>query len=69
MRLEDDAGEVWMRRDNHQLLQPIFVSTFAPVNGHDVKIDIEHTGLGFRTEERVEAKDTALPTTCRMERF
>ena len=49
MRLEDDAGEVWMRRDNHQLLQPIFVSTFAPVNGHDVKIDIEHTGLGFRT--------------------
>ena len=69
MRLEDDAGEVWMRQDNHQLLQPIFVSTFAPVNGDDVKIDIERTGLGFRTEERVEAKDTALPTTCRMERF
>jgi hypothetical protein len=39
------------------------------VNGDDVKIDIERTGLGFRTEARVEAKDTALPTTCRMERF
>jgi branched-chain amino acid transport system substrate-binding protein len=69
MRVEDDAGEVWMRRDNHQLLQPIFVSTFARMNGKDVKLDIERTGLGFRTEERIEAKDTALPTTCSMERF
>jgi branched-chain amino acid transport system substrate-binding protein len=68
-RIEDDAGEVWMRRDNHQLLQPIFVSSFAAANTSDVKIDIERTGLGFRTEARIEAKDTALPTTCRMERF
>jgi branched-chain amino acid transport system substrate-binding protein len=68
MRLEDDAGEVWMRRDNHQLLQPIFVSTFSRVDGKDVKIDVEHTGLAFRTDARVEAKETALPTTCRMER-
>jgi branched-chain amino acid transport system substrate-binding protein len=68
MRIEDDGGEVWMRRDNHQLLQPIFVSTFARVDGKDVKIDVEHTGLGFRTDVRVEARDTALPTTCRMER-
>jgi branched-chain amino acid transport system substrate-binding protein len=68
MRLEDDAGEVWMRPDNHQLLQPIFVSSFGRVDGKDVKIDIEHTGLAFRTEARVEARDTALPTTCRMKR-
>jgi branched-chain amino acid transport system substrate-binding protein len=68
-RMEDDTGEVWMRRDNHQLLQPIFVSSFVPVNATDVKIDIEHTGLGFRTDARIEAEDTALPTTCRMQRF
>lgn len=69
LRIEDDAGEVWMRRDNHQLLQPIFVSGFAAMNSTDVRIDIERTGLGFRTEARIEAKDTALPTTCRMQRF
>jgi branched-chain amino acid transport system substrate-binding protein len=68
MRFQDDAGEVWMRSDNHQLLQPIFVSTFDKVDGKDVKIDVEHTGFGFRTDARIEAGDTALPTTCRMER-
>ena len=57
-------GEVEMRADNHQLLQPMFVSTMSD----KVKYDVEHTGLGFVTNGRVEAKDTALPTTCAMER-
>jgi len=68
MRLEDDTGAVWMRRDNHQLLQPIFVSTFSRLDGRDVKVDVERTGLGFRTDVRIEAGQTALPTTCQMER-
>lgn len=58
------TGEVTMRADNHQLLQPIYAATF--IKG--AKFDIERTGLGFVTNSRVEAKDTAMPTTCKMER-
>lgn len=68
MRIEDDAGEVWMRAADHQLIQPMFVSTIMPVDGKAVKYDLERTGLGLRTDLRIEAKDTVLPTTCRMRR-
>ncbi len=68
MKLQSDTGEVSMRADNHQLLQPLFVSTFAKVDGKAVKFDNDRTGFGFRVDRRVEAKDTAMPTTCRMER-
>jgi hypothetical protein len=29
---------------------------------------MERTGLGFRSEGRVEAKETVMPTTCKMQR-
>lgn len=64
----DDAGEVSLRADNHQLIQPLFISTLVRANGKDVKFDIEKTGFGFRTDARIEGKDTVMPTTCRMER-
>jgi branched-chain amino acid transport system substrate-binding protein len=53
-----------MRADNHQILQPMFVSTFSD----NVKFDVEKTGLGFKTDVKINAKDTALPTTCKMQR-
>ena len=65
---EDDAGEVVMRADNHQLIQPLFISTYSKVDGTDVKFDVERTGNGFKTDRRIEGKDTMLPTTCKMER-
>ncbi len=68
MKMEDDAGEVAMRADNHQLVQPMFISTYSKVDGNDVKYDVEKTGNGFKTDRRVEGKDTALPTTCKMNR-
>jgi branched-chain amino acid transport system substrate-binding protein len=64
MKLNTTVGEVEMRADNHQLLQPLFVSTFSD----NVKYDVERTGLGFKTDAKVNAKDTALPTTCQMQR-
>jgi len=64
MMLMTSVGEVEMRADNHQLLQPLFVSTFS----ENVKYDVERTGLGFKTDAKVDAKDTALPTTCQMQR-
>ena len=68
MKYQSDNGEVVMRTDNHQLLQPLYISTFAKVDGKTVKFDVDRSGFGMRTDHRIEAKDTALPTTCKMER-
>lgn len=67
MKYQSDTGEVWMRRDDHQLLQPIYLATFTRT-GPGVRYDAEGTGYGWRTDVRVETPDTAMPTTCRMER-
>jgi branched-chain amino acid transport system substrate-binding protein len=57
-------GDVEMRADNHQLLQPLYISTMSD----KAKFDVEKTGVGFVTDGVVDAKHTALPTTCKMER-
>lgn len=68
MTFKTFTGEVSMRADNHQLLQPMYVSTFAKAGTSGVKWDQERTGLGFRSEGRIDAKDTVQPTTCKMQR-
>ena len=68
MKIDEDAGEVSMRADNHQLIQPMFISTYNKVDGKDVKFDVERTGNGFKTDRRIESKDTVMPTTCKMNR-
>ena len=68
MKYQGDTGEVWMRADDHQLMQPIYISTFTKAGGKDVKYDLEETGYGWKTDVRVEAKDTVMPTTCAMVR-
>jgi branched-chain amino acid transport system substrate-binding protein len=64
MKLTTTVGDVEMRADNHQLLQPLFVATFSD----NVKYDVEKTGLGFKTDVKLSARDTAMPTTCQMQR-
>ena len=64
MKMQTSLGDVEMRADNHQVLQPLFVSTLA----RGVKYDSEDSGLGWKTDAKVDAKATALPTTCKMER-
>lgn len=68
MKYEDLTGEVVMRADNHQLIQPLFINSFARADGKEVKFDWDHSGLGFKTERRIEGRDTIMPTTCKMER-
>lgn len=68
LKFEGDSGEVYIRADNHQLIQPLYISTLVKANGKDVKFDVEKTGLGFRTDARIEGKDTVMPTTCKMQR-
>jgi branched-chain amino acid transport system substrate-binding protein len=64
MKMATSLGEVEMRADNHQILQPLYVSTLSK----NVKYDSEESGLGWKTDAKVEGKATALPTTCKMER-
>jgi branched-chain amino acid transport system substrate-binding protein len=67
-RYKGITGEVWVREDNHQLVQPLYVSTLRKQGEEGVKYDVERTGMGFRTDGRVEAIDTVLPTSCVMQR-
>ena len=64
LKINTTVGEAEMRADNHQILQPMFVSTWSD----NVKFDVEKTGLGFKTDVKIDAKDTALPTICKMQR-
>ena len=62
-----DGGEITMRKDDHQLFQDIFISSFGPLDP-GAKFDEEGSGWGWRTVGVVKAYDTILPTTCKMER-
>jgi branched-chain amino acid transport system substrate-binding protein len=68
MTFEYLYGPVKMRADNHQLIQPIFVSSVAKVDGRTVKFDSDRTGMGWKAERRIEGRDTIMPTTCKMQR-
>ena len=83
MKYPGDMGEVEMRAADHQLIQPLYISTVAkayhdpksknpndPKKGKDpeVKYDLENTGLGFKTDTRIEAYVSAQPTSCKMTR-
>jgi branched-chain amino acid transport system substrate-binding protein len=62
-----DGGEVFMRKDDHQLFQDVYIASFGPLDP-GAKFDEEGTGWGWKTVGVVKANDTVLPTTCMMER-
>jgi branched-chain amino acid transport system substrate-binding protein len=68
IRVQNSMGEAWMRPDDHQLFEPLYIATITRVNGRDVKYDFENTGLGTRTDARIEAAEMMLPTRCKMKR-
>jgi branched-chain amino acid transport system substrate-binding protein len=67
-RFQGSLGEVWMRPDDHQLFEALYLFTSTRVNGRDVKYDMEGTGIGTRTDARFEIADLILPTRCKMQR-
>ncbi|WP_428526748.1 branched-chain amino acid ABC transporter substrate-binding protein [Roseibium sp.] len=66
MEHETPYGPVSMREDNHQLIQPLFISTFSD----DVSRTLEGTAFGFTTDPdgKIEGDATRTATTCQMER-
>lgn len=67
MRYDAGAGSMWMRPDDHQLMQPQYAYVFTRV-GRGMQHDVENLGFGWRTEGRIEADETILPHTCKMQR-
>src|SRR5262249_5816939 len=61
MKMQTSLGEVEMRADNHQILQPLFVSTLA----RGVKYDSEDTGLAGRRTRRSRARRRHCPRRAR----
>ena len=61
MKWTGPLGEVQMREDNHQLLQPMYLSVLEPA----MKFTFPENKLGFKTVSRLEAEATRLPTTCK----
>jgi branched-chain amino acid transport system substrate-binding protein len=61
-------GKVIMRADDHQLYQPMFISTMVKAGNDKVVFDVEKTGLGWRTDMRVDTETTMRPTVCKMKR-
>jgi branched-chain amino acid transport system substrate-binding protein len=61
------GGESFMRKDDHQFFQDMYIGSFGPLDP-GAKFDEEATGWGWKTIGIVKAKDTLLPTTCNMSR-
>ncbi|MCB1543737.1 MAG: branched-chain amino acid ABC transporter substrate-binding protein [Methylobacteriaceae bacterium] len=73
LKLEDmkvktfDGGEGWMRKEDHQFHQDMYIRSFGALP-KGAKFDEEKTGWGWTEVAKVAAKDTVVPTTCKMER-
>jgi branched-chain amino acid transport system substrate-binding protein len=62
-----DGGEGFMRADDHQFFQPMYIRSFGERNA-DEPFDEEKTGWGWRVVAKVDTSDTVLPTVCKMNR-
>jgi branched-chain amino acid transport system substrate-binding protein len=62
-----DGGSGFMRKDDHQFFQPIYISSFGSRTDKE-PFDEENTGWGWRLVSKVDTPQTVLPTTCKMKR-
>ncbi|MGE0097986.1 MAG: branched-chain amino acid ABC transporter substrate-binding protein [Hydrogenophaga sp.] len=61
-------GEIEMRKMDHQIQQSQVVSTWTKADGKAVKYDLEKTGYGWKTLQKLEPYVSSLPTSCQMKR-
>ena len=63
MTVKTPMGEASMREDNHQLMQPMFLSVLEP----GMPFTFPDNKMGFKTVSRIEADAQRLPTTCKFQ--
>jgi len=69
LKVDGYFGSVEMRKEDHQLIQPLFIGTFAKVDGKTVKFPGDgSTEFGFRVDHKIDGPATALSTVCQMNR-
>jgi branched-chain amino acid transport system substrate-binding protein len=68
MRVQNSNEDLWMRKADHQLVEPLLISVFTKAGTTGVKYDLEGTGFGFKTLVAVPAAQSDVPTSCNMKR-
>ena len=68
MKEEGPFGPTEMRASDHQLIQPLFVLTFAKAGGALKNTADGTTDYSFRQDIKLDGPATARPTTCKMQR-
>lgn len=63
-----DFHPSWMRANDHQLIQPLYVMQMQKAGAPQVRFDNEGSGYGFRTVLALTPEQTVPPTSCRMRR-
>jgi branched-chain amino acid transport system substrate-binding protein len=59
------GDQVVMRREDHQLQMPIYISVHT---NKGIKHDLDASGFGLSLESKVERNKATQPTTCKMQR-
>jgi branched-chain amino acid transport system substrate-binding protein len=68
MKIEvHNGGEGFMRADDHQFFQPIYIANLGPL-GPDQPFEEEGTGWGWKVVGKVDTQNTIVPTSCKMNR-
>ena len=68
MSLKAHNGTVIMRKDDHQLLQPLHIALFEPIDKKSVIVGAENTQFGFKNLETIGINETKLSPNCQMVR-
>jgi branched-chain amino acid transport system substrate-binding protein len=66
-KMQSIHGDIEMRAADHQLLQPLWISSWTKVGGPN-KHDIEKTGYTWKTEVAYPTYVASQPTSCNMKR-
>lgn len=62
-----DGGTGFMRKDDHQFFQPIYISSFGKLAANE-PFDEESTGWGWHLVSKVDTPQAMVSTTCKMAR-
>jgi len=67
MKFNGFNGEIEMRRTDHQLLQPLYITEWRKADAKN-PYSVENTGFNFQQVREIPAFVAATPTSCQMKR-
>jgi branched-chain amino acid transport system substrate-binding protein len=67
LKFQGIAGEIEMRKQDHQMLQPLYISEWKKADAKH-PYSVENTGYNFQEVKAIPAYVAATPTSCQMKR-